>query len=170
MRKIERCGFSQLLILRFRELFLGIIYIMCLILTMVLWVFKTRMVFYLELGIILRLIHILLQYRYIKILWRFQGDFTHILSIFLILFLTIFCLCICSWFLEIFLFLLVVSFCKTFVFRIVVCRFKLKLLRWLLELLIFMCFYCNALVLQFMLNKFDKFFVERILSNKLVLN
>ena len=78
-----------------------------------------------------------------------------------------FCLCICSLFLEISLFLQVVSFGKTFVFQIVVCKFKLKLLQWLLELLIFEYFYCNALVLQFAWNKFDNFFEERTLNNKL---
>ena len=74
------------------------------------------------------LIFSLLECRYIIQCWIFRDDFTHILSIFLILFYTIFCLCICSWFLEIFLFLLVESFGKTSVFQIVVCTFKLKLL------------------------------------------
>ena len=33
-----------------------------------------------------------------------------------------------------------------------------------------MCFYCNALVLRFAWNKFDNFFEERTLSNKLGLD
>jgi len=122
------------------------------------------------LQMVLLLIIILLKLLYMIQCWNFRDDFTHILSIFLILFYTIFCLCICSWFLEIFLFLLVESFGKTSVFQIVVCTFKLKLLQWLLELLIFGYFYCNALVLQFAWNKFNKFFMERILSNKLDLD
>ena len=65
--------------------------------------------------------------------WRLVGDFTHILSIFLILFLTIFYLCICSLFLGISLFLLAVLFGKTFVFWIVVCQFEFVLFRWLVE-------------------------------------
>ena len=113
------------------------------------------------------LIFSLLECRYIIQCWIFRDDFTRILSIFLTLFCTIFYLCICSLFLDIFLFLQVVLFGKMSVFQIVVCRFKLKLLQWLLGLLIFVCFYCNALVLQFAWNKFDNSFEEYILYNKL---
>ena len=84
-----------------------------------------------EIGLILMVM--LLMCLYIKRFWSFRDDFTRILSIFLILFFTIFYLCICSLFLEIFLFLLAVLFGKTFVFRIVVCQFELKLFRWLVE-------------------------------------
>ena len=170
VKEQDSCKFFQDLIQRVGILFSQVLYIMCLLLETHLCILKTRMVFYFLHSTIIDKISLMFWYLCILMLWRFQGDFTHILSIFLILFFTIFYLCICSWFLGIFLFLLVVSSGKTFVFQIVVCRFKLKLLQWLLELLIFEYFYCNALVLQFALNKFDNFFEERILSNKLDLD
>jgi hypothetical protein len=88
------------------RVFLKVIYIIRFLVLLKQWRgVKTRMAIYFQYSVHI-LVPILGSRIYNQILWRFQGDFTHILSIFLILFFTIFYLCICSWFLEIFVFVL----------------------------------------------------------------
>ena len=132
----DMCKFSLDLIQRVGILFSQVLYIMCLLLETHLCILKTRMVYYFLHSTIIDKISLMFWYLCILMLWRFQGDFTHILSIFLILFFTIFYWCICSLFLEVSLFLLAVLFGKTSVFQIVVCLFKCMLFRWLVERLI----------------------------------